>query len=145
MADAQKQLKWVKFQPALKARRGNQMAYDDVLATRVRQALGGRTDVVEKAMFGGLAFMVAGNMCCGVNRNDLIIRLEGKTTAEDLGSPHVRAWDLMKRPMPGMFAVGAAGCANQRAVDRWIALALKHALSLPPKSARTAKRPRPRR
>jgi hypothetical protein len=47
------------------------MAYDDALASRVRQALGGRTDVVEKAMFGGLAFMIAGNMCCGVNRNDL--------------------------------------------------------------------------
>jgi TfoX/Sxy family transcriptional regulator of competence genes len=96
------------------------MAYDDALAARVRQALSGRADVVEKPMFGGVTFMVAGNMCCGVNRNDLIIRLDGDTTPEDLKSPHVRAWDFMKRPMRGMFAIGAAGCAIQGAVDRWI-------------------------
>lgn len=117
------------------------MAYNDALAARVRQALGGRTDVVEKAMFGGVTFMVAGNMCGGVNRNDLIIRLAGHTAAEELGSPHVRAWDFMKRPMPGMFAVDGAGCANQKSVDSWIKLALEHALSLPPRNARTAKKP----
>jgi len=117
------------------------MAYNDAIAARMRQALSGRTDVVEKAMFGGVAFMVGGNMCCGVNRNDLIIRLDGHTAAEDLGSPHVRAWDFMKRPMPGMFAVDGAGCANQKSVDGWIRLALQHALSLPPKKARAAKKP----
>jgi len=120
------------------------MAYDDTLAARVRQALSGRADVVEKAMFGGISFMVAGNMCCGVNRDDLIIRLGRETAAEDLESPHVRAWDFMKRPMPGMFAVGAAGCANQKSVDRWVESALRYALSLPPKIARP-KKPRPRR
>jgi TfoX/Sxy family transcriptional regulator of competence genes len=117
-----------------------EMAYDDALAARVRLALTGRIDVVEKAMFGGVTFMVAGNMCCGVNRNDLIIRLDGHIRAEDLGSPHVRPWDFMKRPMPGIFAVEGAGCANQSAVDPWIELALKHALSLPPKIARASKK-----
>jgi TfoX/Sxy family transcriptional regulator of competence genes len=121
------------------------MAYDDALAARVRHALAGRTDVVEKAMFGGVTFMVAGNMCCGVNRNDLIIRLAGDTTPEDLKSPHARAWDFMKGPMRGMFAIAAAGCPNQAAVDRWIELALKHALSLPPKITATSKKSRPRR
>jgi TfoX/Sxy family transcriptional regulator of competence genes len=121
------------------------MAYDEALAARVRQALGGRADVVEKAMFGGVTFMVAGNMCCGVNRSDLILRLDANTTAEDLGSSHVRAWDFMKRPMPGIFAVGAGGCAKQEAVDAWVKLALKHALSLPPKVARAPKKPHRRR
>ena len=112
------------------------MAYDDALAGRVRQALRSRTDVVEKAMFGGIAFMVAGNMCCGVNRNDLIIRLEAHTQAEDLNSPHARLWDFMKRPMPGMFAVDGPGCATQASVDYWVQVALKHAVSLPPKPTR---------
>jgi len=120
------------------------MAYNDAIAERVRQALSGRTDVVEKAMFGGVAFMVAGNMCCGVNRNDLIIRLDGHTAAEDLGSRHVRPWDFMKRAMPGMFAIDGAGCANQKSVDSWIQLALEHALSLPPKKNAPAAKKRER-
>ena len=60
------------------------MAYNDILAARVREALSGRTDVIEKAMFGGVAFMVSGNMCCGVNRTDLIIRLDGLTSTKTL-------------------------------------------------------------
>jgi TfoX/Sxy family transcriptional regulator of competence genes len=109
------------------------MVYDDSLAARVRHALADRTDVVEKPMFGGVSFMVAGNMCCGVNRNDLIIRLDRATALGDLQSPHVRAWDFMKRPMPGMFAVSLAGSASQEAVKHWVNLALQHALSLSPK------------
>jgi hypothetical protein len=63
------------------------MPYDQLLAERVRRALEDRTDMVEKVMFGGLAFMVSGNMCCGVNRDDLIIRLDRRTTAEQLNTP----------------------------------------------------------
>ena len=122
------------------------MAYDESLAARVRQSLAGRLDLEEKTMFGGLTFMVAGNMCCGVNRDDLIIRLDAGTALEDLHSPHVRAWDFMKRPMRGTFAVSAAGSATQKTVDLWVELALRHALSLPPKPTPGAKpwRQRPR-
>jgi TfoX/Sxy family transcriptional regulator of competence genes len=120
------------------------VAYDESLAARVRQSLATRADVDEKLMFGGLTFMVAGNMCCGVNRNDLIIRVDPKTAVEDLHNPQVRAWDFMKRPMRGIFAVNAAGCATQKRVDSWVELALRHALSLPPKSGRGTK-PRRRR
>jgi TfoX/Sxy family transcriptional regulator of competence genes len=109
------------------------MAYDDSLAERVRCALSGRSDVVEKRMFGGLTFMVAGNMCCEVNRNDLIIRLDGWTTVEQLANPNVRAWDFMKRPMRGIYAVNSTGCSNQSEVKKWVRIAFKHALSLPPK------------
>jgi len=101
--------------------------------------LAGRLDVEEKPMFGGLTFMVAGNMCCGVKRDDLIIRLDAGTAVEELHSPQVRAWDFMKRPMPGIFALSAAGCATQKSVDRWVELALRHALSLPPKPQSGAK------
>jgi hypothetical protein len=116
------------------------MAYDKSLAARVRGSLAGRADVDEKPMFGGLTFMVAGNMCCGVNRDDLIIRLDAGTALSDLRGPQARAWDFMKRPMPGMFAVSAAGCATQQEVDQWVAIALNHALSLPPKARRAAKK-----
>jgi TfoX N-terminal domain len=110
------------------------MPCDQLLAERVRRALEDRTDMVEKAMFGGLAFMVSGNMCCGVNRDDLVIRLDARTTAEQLNSPHVRPWDFMpSRPMPGMFAVSGQGSAEQGAVDKWVKLALNHATSLPAK------------
>ena len=113
------------------------MPYNQQLAARVRRALEGRTDVVEKTMFGGLAFIVSGNMCCGVNRDDLVIRLNAKTGVDELDSPYARPWDFMpSRAMPGMFAISAGGSADQKAVDHWIALALKHAVSLPAKALR---------
>jgi TfoX/Sxy family transcriptional regulator of competence genes len=118
------------------------MAYDGSLAARVRSALAGRNDVVEKPMFGGLTFMIAGNMCCGVHRNELVLRLDAATEPGNLNSPHVRAWDFMKRPMRGMFSVSAAGCASQETVGHWVELALKHALSLPPKTPGPPKRRR---
>ncbi len=109
------------------------MAYSKALATRVRRALAARPDVAEKPMFGGLTIMVAGNMCCGVRKEELMIRLGAETTLASLRSPHVRACDFTKRPMKGIFLVSADGCTNQHRVDRWVGLALKHALSLPPK------------
>ena len=115
------------------------MAYDQSLASRVTRSLAGRPDVNEKPMYGGLTYMVAGNMCCGVNRNDLILRLDPTTSLEDLRSPYIRPWDFMKRPMRGIFAVSAQGCATQSAVDHWVKLALGHVLSLPPKNTRPAK------
>ena len=84
-------------------------------------------------MFGGLTFMVNGNMTCGVLKEELMIRLAPEATIASLESPHVRVCDFTKRPMRGLFLVGVEECAHQRNVDRWAGLALKHALSLPPK------------
>jgi TfoX N-terminal domain len=75
------------------------VAYDESLAARVRRSLSDRLDVDERPMFGGLTFMVSGNMCCGVNQGDLIIRLDAGTAVEELHSLQVRAWDFMNRPM----------------------------------------------
>jgi hypothetical protein len=120
------------------------MPYSQHIADRVRMALGGRTDVVEKAMFGGVTFMLAGNMCCGVHRDDLILRLDPATRVEQLGNRHARMWDFMKRPMPGMFAVSAEGCARQDSVDRLVSVAVARALLLPAKPTHKAKPRRPR-
>ena len=115
------------------------MPYSPQIAERIRRTLAGRTDVVEKTMFGGITFMVAGNMCCGVHGDDLILRLDPATQLEELRNPHARVWDFMKRPMPGMFAVGAKGCARQDGVDRLVNTALQRALSLPAKGPKKTK------
>ena len=115
------------------------MPFNEAIAGRVRKSLQKRPDVVEKAMFGGITFMVGGNMCCGVHRDDLILRLDPTTPVAALGNSHARMWDFMKRPMPGMFAVAAAGCTDQASVDRLVQMALERALSLPLKTKARAK------
>ena len=109
------------------------MAYDQSLAARVRRALTTAGNVAEKSMFGGLTFMVAGNMCCGIIKDELMIRLAPETTLETLASPHVRMCDFTSRPMRGLFVVSRAACANQSGINRWVKLALERSLALPPK------------
>ena len=70
------------------------MAYDEQLAARVRALLASRADIGERKMFGGLTFMVGGNMCCGVNGDELIIRLDPGRENEVLARPHARPMDL---------------------------------------------------
>ena len=100
------------------------------LAARVRKALGKRADVVEKPMFGGLTFMVAGKMCCGVIKDELMIRLSPAATLAQLDGRHARVCDFTRRPMPGFFIVGAQGCRDQRRVGGCVRLALDYVLSL---------------
>ena len=109
------------------------MAYDHSLAARVRKALGRRADIVEKPMFGGLTFMVAGKMCCGVIKDELMIRLSPAATLAELGSPHARVCDFTKRPMRGFFIVGPQGCRDQRSLGGCVRLAVDYVLSLPSK------------
>ncbi len=77
------------------------VAYDEELVGRIRAALADRTDVEEKKMFGGLSFMVAGQMCCGVLKNDLVVRIEPAEFDKLIAQPHVRAFDFTGRPMQG--------------------------------------------
>jgi len=109
------------------------MAYDKELAARVRRAFSKVPNVVEKPMFGGLTFMVDGNLCCGVLKDELMIRLDRDTDLATLDSPNIRVCDLTSRPMRGLFVVDAPGCSTQRGVNRWIRRAIDHALSLPAK------------
>jgi TfoX/Sxy family transcriptional regulator of competence genes len=76
------------------------MAYDEHLAARVRALLADRADVSERKMFGGLTFMVGGNMCCGVNKDELIVRLDPEREHEALSRPHARPMDLERRARP---------------------------------------------
>lgn len=109
------------------------MAYDEALAGRVRKALSGRDDVVEKKMFGGLVFMVAGHMCCGVAKEDLMLRLGETAAASALEDAKVRPMDFTGRPMKGIVLVSPEGCADARAMRRWVAKALDFVSTLPPR------------
>jgi TfoX/Sxy family transcriptional regulator of competence genes len=117
------------------------MAYDDHLAERVRDLLSYRGDVEERKMFGGLAFMVGGNMCCGVLNDELMLRVGPEQGPAALQRPHTREMDFTGRPMNGMLFVQAEGHATDEALAEWVAMATSFVSSLPPK---TAKAPRKR-
>jgi hypothetical protein len=108
------------------------VAFDEVLADRIRALLANRTDVGERRMFGGLTFLVGGHMCCGVNGDELILRLGREGAERALGADHVRAMDLTGRPMRGFVTVRPEGVAGDR-LRTWVELAAEFAESLPPK------------
>jgi TfoX/Sxy family transcriptional regulator of competence genes len=109
------------------------MAYDEELAARVRGELAERDDVTERQMFGGLAFMADGHMCCGVIGDDLVLRLGAAAADAALDEPHTRPMDFTGRPMKGYIYVSANGANNEGALRRWIDLALSFTIELPPK------------
>jgi TfoX/Sxy family transcriptional regulator of competence genes len=96
------------------------VVYDEELAGRVRAALADRTDVEEKKMFGGLSFMVAGQMCCGVLKNDLVVRIEPAEFDNLVAQPHVRPFDFTGRPMQGMVYVDNGALADPAILRTWV-------------------------
>lgn len=115
------------------------MPYDETLAGRVRGLLSVRDDVSERAMFGGLTFMLGGHICCGVSKNELIVRLHEDDVDAALARPHARPMDFTGRPMRGFVTVGPAGL-NGQAIKRWVGIAVAHAESRPPKQEEQASR-----
>jgi TfoX/Sxy family transcriptional regulator of competence genes len=109
------------------------MAFDEAVAGRVRETLAGAPNVVEKKMFGGVAFMVRGNMCCGVIGDRLMLRVGPKGYETALSRPHARPMDFTGRLMKGMVYVEPAGFASPRDLEAWIEKAMAFALSLPAK------------
>jgi hypothetical protein len=109
------------------------MAYDEGLATRVRDVIGDQPGVAEKKMFGGLAFLLRGNMACGVRGDDLIVRLAADSFDAALDEPGTRLFDLTGRPMKGWLLVDADGHAEDGDLRRWVDRGLAFAASLPPK------------
>ena len=109
------------------------MAYDESLAQRVREVLGPRTNISERKMFGGLAFMLDGNMCCCVDKENLVVRTgpEGYETA--LERPHARIFDFTGRPMRGFVYVEGVGLESEELLRDWVQLSVDFAATLPPK------------
>jgi len=109
------------------------LAYDEELGDRVREVLLEDGDVDEKKMFGGLAFMVKGNMCCGIVGEDLMLRLGEERAEPALEEPHVRPMDFSGRPMRGYVYVASTGLKDESELRRWIRLARDFVETLPPK------------
>jgi TfoX/Sxy family transcriptional regulator of competence genes len=109
------------------------MPFDEALADRVRGVLSASDGLVEKKMFGGIAFLIDGNMACGVNRDELIVRLDPEQTDEALREPHVRLFDMTGRPMKGWVLVAAPGVAADDDLRAWVRRGADFARSLPPK------------
>jgi TfoX/Sxy family transcriptional regulator of competence genes len=109
------------------------VAYDLEVAEHLRELLAGEPDVVEKRMFGGLAFLVQGNMACGVRGDDLMVRVAADTAEALLAEPGARPADMAGRPMKGWLLVGPEGHAEDDDLRRWVGRGVAHASSLPPK------------
>jgi TfoX/Sxy family transcriptional regulator of competence genes len=110
------------------------MAYDERLAERVRDVVAQRPDVVERKMFGGLAWMVGRNMACGVMGDDLVVRIAPDEAGDARREPQVREFGRPgKRPMRGFVLVEAEALAGEAELARWVDAGADHAASLPPK------------
>ena len=118
------------------------MAYDEDLAERVRAALGGVRRTSEQQMFGGVAFMVAGNMAVGIVGDDLMVRVGADLHHDALTRPHVREMDFTGRPMKGMIYVGPEGVDADEDLSLWVRLGVAYATSLPPKGKKAPARKR---
>lgn len=109
------------------------MAFDDKLAARIRKRLGKRTGLTEKKMFGGIGFLLNGNMCCGVHGQDMIVRIDPAQTDRALSERDTRVFDLTGRPMKGWVLVEPKGLASEAALGKWVTMAAEFAASLPAK------------
>lgn len=109
------------------------MALDETVANRVRKAMVGTPDLIEKKMFGGIAFMVRGNMCCGVISDRLMLRVGRKGYESALSRLHARPMDFTGRPMKGMVYIEPSGFASAGDLKGWIARAMEFVNSLPAK------------
>ena len=121
------------------------MAYDQNLADRVRQALTGRSDVEERAMFGGLAFMAHGHMCCGLVKDKLMVRVNPDNYCQLLGEPGAEPMDFTGKPMRGFLYVTSAGISTSSGLRVWVSRALDFVDSRPRKTLRKARAKQTRR
>jgi TfoX/Sxy family transcriptional regulator of competence genes len=110
------------------------MPYSKSLAARIRQALVQRKGIVEKKMFGGIAFLLHGNMLVGVWQDSLIVRLGPEEGDQALAEPHVKAFDVTGRPMKGWVMVEPDGIDHDVQLGGWIERAVEFVGTLPAKN-----------
>lgn len=109
------------------------MAYDPELAERVERALKGKRNVVCKKLFGGLGFLVRGNMCVGIWKEWLIARVGADDYLDALAEPFTEEFDITGRPMTGWVMVNPEGVESDAALAQWIERALAYVKTLPAK------------
>ncbi|MCU0646767.1 MAG: TfoX/Sxy family protein [Gemmatimonadaceae bacterium] len=116
------------------------MAYDEQFATRIRAALGDRS-IVERRMFGGVGYLLNGNLCCGIHRGMLMLHVANEDTEALLGRAGASSFVMRSRTMRGWVLVEPDATRTTRQLAQWIAPAIRHAESLPPKPVRAPKAP----
>ena len=109
------------------------MAYDEKLAERIRVVIEDQPEATERKMFGGLCFMVAGNMAVGIVGKQLMVRVGPDAYEAALRKPHAREMDFTGRPMKGMVMVSVAGIDSDADLGTWVARGVDFAGSLPAK------------
>ena len=109
------------------------MAFSEALAERIRQRLARRRNVEEKKMFGGVGFLLNGNLLVGVWKDSLIARLGPEEAGDALLEPHVKEFDITGRPMKGWVLVGPQGLEDDDQLSAWIQRAVKFVGALPAK------------
>ncbi|GMQ83126.1 MAG: TfoX/Sxy family protein [Rhodothermia bacterium] len=109
------------------------MAYDEGLAQRLREVFSDRSDIEEKKMFGGIAFVLAGHMCLGINDTMLMARVGPDRYEEAMTRPHAREMDFTGRSMKGFIYVAPEGIAEDEDLKFWTDLCEKFVQSMPPK------------
>lgn len=109
------------------------MAFDEGLAERIRDLVADQPGVSERKMFGGLCFMLDGNMCFGIVGSELMVRVGPNAYEESLTLPHAREMDFTGRSMKGMVYVGEVGLSEDGDLGQWLDRGTSYAASLPPK------------
>ena len=109
------------------------MAFSEALAGRIRQRLAPRKNVEEKKMFGGVGFLLNGNMLVGVWKDSLIARLGREEGDQALKEPHVKEFDITGRPMRNWVLVEPEGVEDDDQLSGWIQRAVKFVRALPPR------------
>lgn len=123
------------------------MAFDEELAARLRDLTAERSDVEEKKMFGGLAFLVGGHMAFGIVGDDLMVRVGPEGHEDALARPHTRPMDFTGRPSRGMVYVSRKGLEGRAALRAWVERGIRYATAQPrkkPRRARSVTKPKAR-
>lgn len=120
------------------------MAFDEALARRIRRAVGPRSPVSEKKMFGGLAFLHDGRMFCGIVKDDLMVRVGPERYEAALAETHVRPMDFTGRPMNGYIFVSPGGSRTEEAIKKWVDQAAAFVATLNGGAAKKRRKPRTR-
>ena len=109
------------------------MAYDKALAGRIRLLLAAKPSLTERKMFGGIGYMLHGNMACGVQKDRLIVRVGPDRYDKSLAEPYADVFDMTGRPMRGWVTIDPLGYESDAALSDWVNQGVTFAQSLPPK------------
>jgi len=111
------------------------MAYDEDLADRVRELIAEEAELTEKRMFGGLAFLINGNMSVAASgQGGLMVRIDPAETEALIAKPHARPFEMRGREMRGWLRVDSEGVRAKRQLEPWVRRGVTYARSLPPKA-----------